>query len=85
MVLETRNERNIYSDVKYGFSVRQIFDTATRFSTATFIDSFGETYGKSVEGVFLAFVTNGCTIYTGYPNGLEHIKDPYLCLNVENN
>lgn len=49
-------------------AVLQIVDTATRFNAATFLDSNGETYGQSVEGVWFAFIQTWVTMYTGYPN-----------------
>ncbi len=52
-------------------AVLHIVDTATRFSAATFLDSHGETYGQSVDGIWLAFCMTWCTMYTGYPNRLR--------------
>ena len=54
-----------------GKAVLHIVDTATRFSAATFLDSHGEKYGQSVEGIWLAFVMTWATMYTGYPNRLR--------------
>ena len=54
-----------------GKAVLHIIDTATRFSAATFLDSHGETYGQSVDGIWLAFCMTWCTMYTGYPNRLR--------------
>lgn len=42
-----------------GITLLHIVDTATYFSAQTFLDSSGETYGKSVEGIFFAFVQKG--------------------------
>lgn len=52
-------------------AVLHVVDTATRFSAATFLDSNGESYGQSVEGLWLAFVQTWCTVYPGYPNRLR--------------
>lgn len=65
-----------YPDLKFGEelsmdlmwinseAVLHIVDTATRFSTATFLDD----YGHSSSGVWNAFIDTWCTVYTGYPN-----------------
>lgn len=55
-----------------GKSVLHIVDTATRFSSATFLDAHGKSYGQSVEGAWLAFVMIWFVIYTGYPNRLRN-------------
>ena len=39
-----------------GKAVLHVIDTATRFSSAIFLDAHGATYGQSVEGIWLAFV-----------------------------
>ncbi len=54
-----------------GKATLHIIDTATRFSAATFLDSHGENFGQSVEGVWMAFVNTWCLMYTGYPNRLR--------------
>lgn len=51
-----------------GKAVLYIMDTATRFSSATFLDTHDAAYGQSVEGTWLAFVEAWCTMYTGLPN-----------------
>ena len=54
-----------------GKAVLHIIDTATRFSTATFLDAHSSSYGQSVDGIWLAFLETWCTLYTGYPNRLR--------------
>ena len=54
-----------------GKAVLHIVDTATRFSSATFIDAYGLDYGQSVEGIRLPFRETWCTLYTGYPNRMR--------------
>lgn len=61
-----------------GKVVLHIVEITARLSAATFIDSFWETYGQSVEGVWTAFVTIWCTIYTGYPNRVRTDKGSTL-------
>jgi transposase InsO family protein len=51
--------------------ILHIVDTATRFSAATFLDSNLATYGRSVEGVWVALIETWFTVYTGYPNRLR--------------
>jgi hypothetical protein len=49
-----------------GKSILHIFDTATRFSGAIFLNN-----GQSVEGVWTAFMEAWCSLYTGYPTRLR--------------
>ena len=39
-----------------GKAVLHVIDTATRLSSAIFLDAHGATYGQSVGGIWLAFV-----------------------------
>ena len=52
-------------------AILHVLDTATRFSSATFLDSNGSEYGQTAYGVWLAFLECWCTLYTGYPNRLR--------------
>lgn len=54
-----------------GKAFLHVVDTSTHFSAATFRDAHGDSYGQSVNGVWLAFVMIRCTIYSGYPNRLR--------------
>ena len=54
-----------------GKAIPHIVDTATRFSAATFLDSEGEKFGQSVDGIWTAFVMTWCTMYSGYPNRMR--------------
>jgi hypothetical protein len=54
-----------------GQAVLHVVDTATRFSSATFLDSHNGSFGHSVEGIWLAFIETWFTLYTGYPNRLR--------------
>lgn len=45
-----------------------IIDTATHFSSSTFLDIASEQYGQSVHGICRAFVQTWCTINSVYPN-----------------
>ena len=54
-----------------GKAVLHIVDTATRFSAASFLDSSGQDYGQSVEGIWLSFIEIWCAMYTCYPNRLR--------------
>jgi transposase InsO family protein len=54
-----------------GQAVLHVFDTATRFSAATSLDSHNDSFGQSVEGVWLALIETWFTLYTGYPNRLR--------------
>lgn len=49
-------------------AVLHAVDTAMRFSAAPFLDSYGQTYGKSVDSIWLAFLKTWASIYTGYLN-----------------
>jgi hypothetical protein len=55
----------------YGGAVLHIIDTATRFSSSTFLDKYNSNYGQSVDGIWTAFIETWCTAYTGYPNRLR--------------
>lgn len=61
--------------------VLYIVDTATHLSSATFVDENGTNYGQSVQGVWIAFVMNWCTMYIGYQNLLS--TDQGSILNSE--
>ena len=54
-----------------GKAILHIVDTATRFSSAIFLDSQGNNYGQSVNGVWLAFLEAWCTLYTEFPNRIR--------------
>lgn len=54
-----------------GKAVPQIIDTATTFSSGTFLDAHVATYGQSFEGIWLSFVEAWCKMYTGLPNRLH--------------
>ena len=54
-----------------GKAVLHVIDTATRFSAATFLDSHGQNYGQSTEGIWLAFLEIWCIPYLGYPNRMR--------------
>lgn len=45
-------------------AILHIVDSATRFSSAVFLDD----YGQRVEGIWNAFIDIWCTMYTGFPN-----------------
>ena len=51
-----------------GKALLHIFDSATRFSSAAFLD---KDFDQSVEGIWLAFIQVWCTMYTGYPNRIR--------------
>ena len=53
-----------------GKAVLYVIDTATRLSSAIFLDAHAATYGQSIEGIWLAFVKAWCILYTGLPNRL---------------
>lgn len=48
-----------------------MFDTATRFNGPNLLDSYCETYGRSVDGIWSAFINTWVTMYTIYPNRLR--------------
>lgn len=50
-----------------GEAVLHVIDTATKFSSATFLDL----YGHSTEGIWTAFVECWCSLYTGFPNRIR--------------
>ena len=54
-----------------GKAVLHVIDTATRFSTATFLDSSEQDYGQSVEGVWRAMMECWFAMYTGYPEKIR--------------
>ena len=54
-----------------GKAILHIVDTATRFSSAIFLDSQGNNYGQSINGVWLAFIEAWCNLYTGLPNRIR--------------
>ena len=54
-----------------GKAILHIVDTATRFSSAICLDSQGNNDGKSVNGVWLAFLEAWCNLYTGFPNRIR--------------
>lgn len=43
----------------------------TRFSAATFLDSFESEYGQTAESIWTAFMLTCRTMYPGYPNRLK--------------
>lgn len=47
-----------------GKALLHIVDTATKFSSATFLDK----YGQSTTGIWNAFIDSWCTRYTGNPD-----------------
>jgi hypothetical protein len=47
-----------------GKVVLQVIDFATRFNTASFLDSHSESYGQSSDGIWDAFIDIWCSIYT---------------------
>ena len=51
-----------------GKAILHIVDSAIRFSSAIFLDSQGQNYGQSVNGIWLAFLESWCILYTGFPN-----------------
>ena len=69
--LEFGDELSIDLMLLDGKAVPHVIDTATRFSSAIFLDAHGATYGQSVEVIWLAFVEAWCTMYTGLPNRLR--------------
>lgn len=52
-------------------AVLHIVHTVTSFSTAKSLDSFVESCGETVEGMWLAFVTKWRTVNSGNPNTLR--------------
>lgn len=45
-----------------GKAVLRVIDKATRFSSATFLDSHGAEFGQSFDGTWLACVMNWCLL-----------------------
>lgn len=66
-----RNELSIDSVFLDWNSVLHIIDTHTRFSSATFLDSNGDSFGQSVEELWKAFVQAWLTMCTGYSNPIQ--------------
>lgn len=50
-----------------GEAVLHVIDTATKFSSATFLDI----HGHSTEGIWTAFVECWCSLYTGFSNRIH--------------
>lgn len=48
-----------------------LVDTATRFSAGTYLDKHGETYGRSVEGIWHGLASCWFLIYTDYPDRIR--------------
>lgn len=57
-----------------GNAVLHIVDTAAHFSAACLLEHVGENFGQCVEGIWMAFLTIWCTMYTGYPNRMRTNK-----------
>jgi hypothetical protein len=53
-----------------GKAVHHVIDSATRFNAATILDSHSESYEKSSDGIWDAFIDIWCSIYTEYPDRL---------------
>lgn len=52
-------------------TIIHIADTATRFSTETYLDSHKTIYGQSVEDICLVFIITWAKIYSGYPTRMR--------------
>lgn len=52
-------------------AILHIVDTAAHYSATTILDFYGETYGQTVEGIWLAFVIKWFNLFLGYPNRLR--------------
>lgn len=61
-----------------GNAILHIFDIATHFSSATFLDVEGKKYGQSVDRIWLSFVQNLSTIYFGFYNRLRTYQGSVL-------
>lgn len=54
-----------------GKAIINAVHTATRFSTAVFLEYHNENYGRAVEEIYLPFFETRCTLYTGFPNRIR--------------
>lgn len=64
-----------------GEAVLHITDTNTRFLDAIPLDLCGAKYQNFVKGIWLVFVMNWCTIFTGYH--LELVADQVSAFTSE--
>lgn len=55
--------------------ILHVFDKATMFPNATYLDSECEKYVQYVHGYWPAFVIIWCTMYIGYSNSLKTYRD----------
>ena len=73
-----------------GKAVLHVVDTATHFSTATFLDAHGLEYGQTSEGIWTAFMETWVLPYLGFPNrmrtdhGSAFVSETWKTLCTEN-
>ena len=60
-----------------GKALLHIVDTATRFSSAIFLDSQGHNYRQSVNGIWVTFLEAWCTLYKEFLTASELMPDPF--------
>lgn len=56
-------------------------ETETKFSATTFLKSNGESYGQTLDGIWLALVQDWFTTYSGFPNRLRTDRSSVFMLD----